>query len=272
MWFSSKSQSRQFSRSSERRRADGSRRQRLAFRPALAALEDRRLPSTLTVVNNLDSGSGSLRAEIAAAKNNGGVIVFDPSLDGQTITLTSGELQVTKNLTIQGPGAGLLAITASGGTGVFLVDPSGNLNLSGLTLEGCKNTGAGGAIYNDVGGTMTISDCTITGNTAGGNGGAIYNGGTMTVSGCTITGNTSDAFGGAIYNNEGTMTVSGCTITGNSAAHGGGIYSDGYGGSVTLTHGSTVCGNTAPYGEDDLYVVGGEYKISGDSDVCVLFA
>jgi hypothetical protein len=58
MWFSTKSQSRQFSRSSERRRADGSRRHRLAFRPALAALEDRRLLSTLTVRNNNDSESG----------------------------------------------------------------------------------------------------------------------------------------------------------------------------------------------------------------------
>src|SRR4051794_27469900 len=36
------------------------------FRPTLEALEDRWVPSTLTVTNNLDSGAGSLRAEIAA--------------------------------------------------------------------------------------------------------------------------------------------------------------------------------------------------------------
>src|SRR5437762_3030951 len=75
------------------------------FRPQLEALEDRCLPSTLTVLNNLDSGPGSLRAEIAAAKSKD-TIVFAPRLDGQTITLTSGELLINKNLTITGPGAG----------------------------------------------------------------------------------------------------------------------------------------------------------------------
>jgi hypothetical protein len=67
VWFSSWSHNRQPSLSSERRRMHGSRRQRLACRPTLAALEDRRLLSTLTVTNNNDSGSGLLRDAIAAA-------------------------------------------------------------------------------------------------------------------------------------------------------------------------------------------------------------
>jgi hypothetical protein len=53
------------------------------FRPTLEALEDRWVPSTLTVRNTLDSGAGSLRADIAAAHNDD-TIVFAPSLDGQT--------------------------------------------------------------------------------------------------------------------------------------------------------------------------------------------
>src|SRR5260370_37495043 len=77
---------------------------RSTFRPALEALEDRWVPSTLTVLNNLDSGAGSLRAEIAVA-HNGDAIVFAPSLTGQTITLTSGELLLKHSLTIAGPGA-----------------------------------------------------------------------------------------------------------------------------------------------------------------------
>ena len=85
---------------------------RASFRPQLEALENRWLLSTLTVLNNLDSGAGSLRAEIAVANSND-TIIFAPSLNGKTITLTSGELDLTKNLTIQGPGASQL--TVSGG-------------------------------------------------------------------------------------------------------------------------------------------------------------
>jgi predicted outer membrane repeat protein len=229
-------------------------------------LEDRELLSSLTVTNNLDSGPGSLRAEIAAAQG-GDTIHFAGKLTGQTITLTSGLLEINKNLTIQGLGAGGLAISGNGASSIFVVDPSGNVNLSGLTLEDGHSGGAAGAIANEIGGTMTISGCTITGNTAYGNGGGIWNGGTMTVSGSTITGNTSRALGGGI-SNIGTLTVSDCTITGNSAVQGGGIY--GSDGSVAVSQGSTVCGNTSALGADDLYVYGGNYSISKNSDVCVI--
>jgi hypothetical protein len=74
-------------------------------RPSLEALNDRLVPSTLAFTNNLDSGSGSLRGEIAAARS-GDDIAFAPSLDGQTITLTSGESTVAKSLSIVGPDAG----------------------------------------------------------------------------------------------------------------------------------------------------------------------
>src|SRR6516165_7667285 len=90
------------------------------FRPRLEALEGRWLPSTLTVTNNLDSGPGSLRADIAAA-NTGDKIVFAPSLNGQTTTLTSGELAISKNLTIQGPGASHLTVSGDHLSRVFHV-------------------------------------------------------------------------------------------------------------------------------------------------------
>src|SRR5215469_13265088 len=82
------------------------------FPPRLEALEDRWLPSTLTVTSPKDHGPGTLRGEIAAAKAND-VIVFSRKMDGQTITLTGGELDITKNLTIQGPGAGQLKISGN---------------------------------------------------------------------------------------------------------------------------------------------------------------
>src|SRR6516225_7876229 len=58
-------------------------------RPVLELLEDRTVLSTLTVLNALDSGAGSLRDAIKAARS-GDTILFDSSLSGQTITLTSG--------------------------------------------------------------------------------------------------------------------------------------------------------------------------------------
>ena len=72
--------------------------------PRLEALEDRTVPSTLTVPSAADDGSaGTLRAIIADAQS-GDIIRFAPSLAGQTITLTSGELAINKSLTINGPG------------------------------------------------------------------------------------------------------------------------------------------------------------------------
>jgi hypothetical protein len=56
--------------------------------PEFLVLEDRTVLSTLTVLNNADSGAGSLR-DILAAAQSGDTIVFDPSLLHET-TLTSG--------------------------------------------------------------------------------------------------------------------------------------------------------------------------------------
>src|SRR5215471_3610397 len=78
------------------------------FRPRLEILEDRTVLSTWTVTSPADSGDGSLRAIIAAAQD-GDQIVFDPSLQGRTITLTSGQLAITKSLDIEGLGADKLA-------------------------------------------------------------------------------------------------------------------------------------------------------------------
>jgi hypothetical protein len=57
--------------------------------------------ATLTVSNTLDNGAGSLRAALAAASDSD-TIIF--SVSG-TITLTTGQLVVARNVTIAGPGA-----------------------------------------------------------------------------------------------------------------------------------------------------------------------
>ena len=63
--------------------------------------------TTITVVNGNDSGPGSLRQAILNA-SSGDTINFAPRV--ATVTLTSGELVINKNLTIIGPGANRLTV------------------------------------------------------------------------------------------------------------------------------------------------------------------
>jgi hypothetical protein len=255
------------------KRTTAARPKQTRFRPLLEALEDRWVPSTLTVTNTLDSGAGSLRAEIAAAQN-GDSIVFASSLNGQTITLTSGELLITKSLSITGPGEAELTISGNHASRVFELGLSGKLkphqvqpqvSLSDMTISNGDGQigGTGGAINNY--GTLTISNCTLSGNTAGGaNGGAINNYGTLTISNSVLSGN-SAAIGGAI-SNYGPLTVNGCILTGNSATRGldeGGAISSSAG--LVTVSGSTLFDNSAPspYSGSGEGLGGGIYIDSG---------
>ncbi|HJT76629.1 MAG TPA: hypothetical protein VJ739_05460, partial [Gemmataceae bacterium] len=150
--------------STQARRGRAPHRRTPRFRPQLEGLEDRCLPSTLTVTNNRDSGKGSLRYEIAHADKHKDTIAFAPSLSGQTIMLTSGELDLTTSLTIQGPGDGPVTISGGGASRVFKVGANVNVTLSGLTISG----GDGVAVAS----SSTQFD---------GQGGGIYNAGTLTV-------------------------------------------------------------------------------------------
>ena len=191
MWFLSRSHNRQSSTSGERRRAHGSRRQRLACRPTVAALEDRQLLSTLTVLNNHDSGPDSLRAEIAAAQS-GDTIRFTGKLAGQTITLIGGELVIAKSLDIEGPGAGLLTVSGNHASRVFDIQGGATVTLAGLTIaNGQVSDDLGGGIANEAGATLNLVNDTVAGNTAYGIGGGLWNdsGATVTVSNSTFTGN-----------------------------------------------------------------------------------
>ncbi len=157
----------------------GHRRRR--FTPRIDSLETRALLSTLVVTNNDDSGSGSLRQAIAVA-NSGDTITFSRSLRGQTITLTSGELDITKSLAIDGPGASQLAVSGGGNSEVFDVASGSTVTISGLTITGGTAV-QGGGISNA--GSLTLDGDVVTGNRAAGPaattvgiGGGIYNAGT----------------------------------------------------------------------------------------------
>jgi hypothetical protein len=254
------------------KRSTPARRPAPRFRPQFEVLEGRDVPSTLTVSNNLDSGAGSLRAEIAVANSND-TIVFAPRLQGQTITLTSGELDITKSLTIQGPGATHLTISGGGLSRVFNVTAS-NVTLSGLTIaDGYADLGAG--VFNT--GSLTLSNCVLDNNSAQ-QGGAIYNnGGTMTVSGCTLKGNSAVVYpglttgeGGGIYNN-GSLSLIGSTVASNSSGYlGGGIFNDVHG-ILSLSY-SSIVNNFSYYwnGEADVHNLG-EFTAKHKSNAGVFF-
>jgi hypothetical protein len=209
----------------------------------------------LTVSNTSDSGAGSLRQAIQDAAA-GDSINFAVS---GTITLTSGELLVAKNLTIMGPGLASLAVSGNTNSRVFEISSNVTVSISGLTIrDGHAPDGAtsganganGGGIFNA--GALTLTSCAISSNSAGnghsyvsrvgesggagGFGGGIYNAGTLTLASCTVSGNTgggggaslqlgfpaggAGGLGGGIYN-AGTLTLGASTVSGNGGGTGG---------------------------------------------------
>jgi hypothetical protein len=116
---------------------------RRRFLPCVDLMEDRTLLSTLTVINNNDSGSGSLRAAITTAAS-GDTINFAKSLKGQSITLASGPLTLGVNLTIDGLGAEELTVSGGGTEGAFLVAAGVSATIDNLTIaNGLAVQGAG---------------------------------------------------------------------------------------------------------------------------------
>src|SRR5262245_38617106 len=89
--------------------------------------------ATITVSNTNDSGPGSLRQALADAHNED-VINFDPSPNGQRITLTSGELVVNKIVSIYNPDPNNLAIDANHASRVFHVPGGASAGISGLSI------------------------------------------------------------------------------------------------------------------------------------------
>ncbi|MCI0358872.1 MAG: hypothetical protein L0211_10370, partial [Planctomycetaceae bacterium] len=109
------------------------------------SLEDRTLPSTFTVLNLADSGHGSLRQAVADANALAGpdVVQFAPNLQG-TIALTSGELSITDDLTIAGPGESKLTISGSNGSRIFHIRGSdAEVAIRDLTIANGRATGKG---------------------------------------------------------------------------------------------------------------------------------
>jgi hypothetical protein len=98
--------------------------------------------ATITVTNTNDSDPGSLRQALAVA-HDGDRITF--AVTG-AISLTSGGLGITKNVTISGPGANQLAVNGNQALFAFGVFPQRTVSISGLRI---RNAQVG--VYNNQG-------------------------------------------------------------------------------------------------------------------------
>lgn len=190
-------------------------------------------PVYLVVNTSADSDDGSctsttcsLRDAINAANSGlGADIVFDASLAGKTLTLSSALSAIRGRLSILGAGASQLTVSGGGTVGVMFTVASGTVALfDGLTLASGNTNFTGGAVRNN--GTLTVANSTFSGNSASYDGGAIANYDALTVANSTFSGNSAFVNGGAIFSNSGTLTVTNSTFFGNSAEFGGAIYNN----------------------------------------------
>lgn len=216
--------------------------------------------ANITVTNTNDNGAGSLRQAFADA-NNGDEIRFDASLANQTIVLVSGELRMTKSITIDGADAANLTLSGNNTNRIFYLgwefDASvgenvpttvtiKNLNfINGVALnsadtqESYQLEGSGGAIFVlGVGNTIIVENCNFDRNTSHGwGGGAVYiaNAGTGTFDNCTFTNNITNTDDDTPNGDKGekggtlaavgdaTLTVRNSEFRNNKGVNGGGI-------------------------------------------------
>ncbi len=207
--------------------------------------------ATFNVSNLNDSGAGSLRQAILDANAAAGpdTVTFQAGLTG-TITLTSGQLDVTDSVDIQGPGAAVISVSGNNASRVFYLYNNAALidvTISGLTItQGAANIGAGIVDFDE---NLTLNHVAITGNTATGEGGGLWMDGftfAATIRDSTISGNTA-AKGGGVYNEDtgGPLLFQRTAITGNTATgNGGGVYFYDPDTAITFED-STISGNTA---------------------------
>jgi hypothetical protein len=197
------------------------------------------LAATFTVVNLADSGPGSLRQAVLDANASPGAntVTFADGLTG-TIVLTSGQMSITSDLTITGPGAALFAVDGNQQSRIFSISSGATVAIAGLTLTNGLVTGAparGGAILNS-GGTLSLTQVMVVGNRAvgsagaNGNGGGVFSlGGPLSVLNSAFIANEArggaaggSGFGGAVNNTGPRSTITGCTFLGNRAIGGDG--------------------------------------------------
>ena len=201
--------------------------------------------ATITVTNLNDDGPGSLRRAIDDASPDE---TINFSVTG-TITLTTGELMIYRNLTIVGPGEDLLHISGNNSSRVFFIGLDRKkgkaieviqpfeVTISGITIKnGSQSVGGGIYIYE---GHLELTDCTICSCSATPTinpnlGGGIYNNSTLTMTQCTFYDNDAADSGGGVCN-DWDLFADACSFFRNSCAEEGGAIANSHDGIAVLT-------------------------------------
>jgi hypothetical protein len=215
------------------------------FAPAVAKAD--------TVTTTADSGPGSLRNTVLNAAANA-TITFDYSLSGQTILLTSGQILLNRNVTIDASGLpNGISIDGNHVSRIFYVNGYGlSLVLNSLTITNGYSSDYGGGILDFGGGPLTLNNCKLVNNQSGANpgGGALYhangsvNGGKLIMNTTTVSGNMSSNVS-AIYIDSTQTTISNCTFSANSGGTGSALQ---IGHAAMSVFNSTFSGNVSGTG------------------------
>ncbi|HEY2395622.1 MAG TPA: choice-of-anchor Q domain-containing protein [Rudaea sp.] len=214
------------------------------------------------------------------------------SLTGSTVTLSQGQLTITKPVTIEGHN---LTIDANHASNAMYVQYAGLTLNDALIRNGANAYQAGG--INVTGGTMQLNRVEMS-NNQGGNGGAIeafsvvsgqglvlndsnlhdnqaYSGAaifgqnsTLALNGTSIHDNGAQNTGGAVEVDGGSLVVTNCLIVGNSAGTGGAIGNSGtvqIAGSVLMDNVASTFGGAITFGGSNGTVTIDESTLSGNS-------
>ena len=170
--------------------------------------------NTLHVTDCGDAGANTLRGKIGAAVA-GTRSSSTRTAGASAITLATGTLTLTQNVTIDGTGhtvvvdggctANCGTESAVGGVTVFTVNGGVTANLNALTIQ--HGNTAGLRRRHQQRGTLTVTNSTLTGNSAATSSAAAASRtrGTLTVTNSTIAGNSASGGGGGIDNSSGTV-------------------------------------------------------------------